>query len=453
MHDGAVTFGQMEANGIRVDVPYLRQTMEDQANRITHLTNRLKETEIWDKWVVRYGAEKANITSGDQLGDVLFNVVGYPHCGHTSTGQLRTDADTLATVDHPFVKNYLKLKKLHKLDGTYLRGIYHEVDLATGLLHPFFNLHTVVTYRSSSDNPNFQNIPIRDPDIGRLIRQAFIARLGCRLVESDISGAEVRVATCYHRDPTMLKYLIEGHDMHRDMAAQLFFLPLDKVPKMCRQAAKGIFVFAAFYGDYYVAIAAGLWEEALKLVTADGIPMREHLAKNGITELGDQKRNGKPNELRAGTYEKHVQQVEDDFWGVRFPVYDRWRNDWYAAYKKTGSFDTLTGFHVEGIYKRNEVINNPVQGSAFHCLLWATIEIQRELRSRKMGALLVGQIHDSLLADVPDEEMGEYAGLVQDVMTNRLPKAWKWIITPMEIEIDASPVNGNWYEKAPYTAA
>ncbi|NIS13857.1 MAG: hypothetical protein GWN12_18860, partial [Thermoplasmata archaeon] len=86
------------------------------------------------------------------------------------------------------------------------------------------------TFRSSSDSFNFQNIPIRDLELARLIRQAIIARSGHRLVEIDYSGVEVHVAACYHQDPTMLEYLEDkSKDLHRDMAMEIFKLPLEEL--------------------------------------------------------------------------------------------------------------------------------------------------------------------------------------------------------------------------------
>ncbi len=116
-------------------------------------------------------------------------------------------------------------------------------------------------------------------------------------------------------------------------------------------------------------------------------------------------------------------------------------------YQERGWMKTLTGFICQGWMKRNEIINYPVQGSAFHCLLWALIHLQRELEKRKMETLLVGQIHDSLLADVPEGELEDFLRLAQHVMVDDLKEAWSWINVPLEVEAEVTPVDGNWYEK------
>jgi DNA polymerase I len=112
---------------------------------------------------------------------------------------------------------------------------------------------------------------------------------------------------------------------------------------------------------------------------------------------------------------------------------------------KRGGFKTLTGFWIEGVMGRNDVINYPVQGSAFHCLLWSLIRLQRELRWGKMRALIVGQIHDSIVADVPADELDDFLPLAKRIMTEEIRKHWKWIIVPLDIEAEVS--ESNWFEK------
>ena len=146
-----------------------------------------------------------------------------------------------------------------------------------------------------------------------------------------------------------------------------------------------------------------------------------------------------------------MRDVENLFWKVRFQDYTRWKERWYEQYRSQGYFDTLTGFRVSGDLSRNQVLNSPVQGSAFHCLLWSLIELQKELDKRRMRTLLVGQIHDSIMADVPLDETQSFLDLAQEVMTKRLRKAWDWIIVPLEIEAELSEVDGSWADLHEWT--
>lgn len=455
LHDGTVALAQVESNGICVDTVYLAKAIRRTTRRIKHLQAGLEKSEVAQIWRKTFKA-KTNLNSTDQLGKVLFGEMGFDCVSRTSSLKYSTDEKALAAVDHPFVKDYLQVRKLQKSLGTYLLGIQREV--VEGKVHPNFSLHLVRTFRSSSDNPNFQNIPIRDPKIGELVRQAFVARPGHRLVELDYSGIEVSIAATYHQDPTMHGYLRDkSKDMHRDMAMECYKLPpeemlnpIDKDDakriKTIRYCGKNMFVFPQFYGDWYVECARNLWEAigSMKLHLRDGRSLKEHLHQKGIVELGALDFKEKP---RPGTFEAHIQAVEKRFWEKRFPVYASWKKKWVAEYREKAWMLTKTGFICQGWMKKNEIINYPVQGSAFHCLLWALIQLQKELNKRKMRSLIVGQIHDSLINDVPKEELTDFLGLAHEVMVPRLLEAWKWINVPLETEAEVTPVGGSWFQK------
>ena len=444
LHSGVLALAVVETNGMRVNVEYCRDAKTRVSRTIGRLEKKLKMSPEGKEWAKKY-RRNMNLTSSDQLADMLFNEWGYKPKVLTDTGKPATSEAALEEIEGEFVKNFFRMKRLIKARGTYLDAVIREE--VGGIVRPFFNLHLVRTFRSSSDNPNFQNIPIRNPEIGRLVRSAFVARPGRRLVEIDYSGIEVRIAACYHKDPVMLRYIRNPEkDMHRDMAAECYRLPPEEVSKKVRYCGKNKFVFPQFYGDWYLSCARALWEsiDQMGLQTVSGIPLKEHLAAEGIKKLGkcDPKK-----EPRPGTFERHIQLVEKDFWGKRFRKYSEWKKKWYEKYKRRGFFDTLTGFRCEGYMKRNDVINYPVQGSAFHCLLWSLIEIQKEIEKRGMKTLIVGQIHDSIVADVPDEELEEYLTMAKEIMTERLPEAWDWINVPIDVEAEVTPVEGSWIQK------
>lgn len=449
LHDGTLALAKVEAAGIRIDERYLKATTERVGRRIDKLRARLKDDkEVYGAWRKRFGT-KANLASRPQLAEVLFGCLKVPYPwdgaeagGKTATGRHRTDDETLTASGHPFYRRYLKLMKLEKLHGTYLKGIAREV--CQGYLHPSFNLNTVTTYRSSSSNPNFQNVPIRDPEIGALIRKAFIPRKGRVLVENDFGGVEVRIAACYHQDPRMLEYLNDpAKDMHRDMAAQLYKLEPGQVSKMARYCAKNMFVFPAFYGSYFVQCAPNLWNAIAKhKLEVGGVPLGEHLAAQGIRSLGACRPKEEP---RPGTFEQHVRRVEEDFWGRRFAAYAAWKKRWHEEYLRRGWFRLKTGFVCQGVYARNDVLNYPVQGAAFHCLLKSLIEVLRRVEKRCWRVLAVGQIHDSILADVPEAELQDYLALVHGVITRWLPRQWPWIVVPLEVEAEVAA--DNWFGK------
>jgi len=444
LHNGTIALSQVEANGIRVDTNYLNRAINHTKQQIEKITIKMKQDRMFKLWQKKYGT-KTNMGSRNQLGTILFSIMKYPCEAHTDSGRPKTDETALGKVNLPFVRNFLKLERLKKTNSTYLQGILRETT--NGFLHPFFNLNFARTYRSSSDHPNFQNMPIRNPQTAKLVRRAFISRPGHQIVETDYNGAEIRCAVCYHKDPRMISYIKDGKkDLHRDMAGQCFYLPKNQITKDVRFCGKNMFVFPQFYGDYYLRCAENLWKAIgqMKLKRKDGIDLYQHLKNKGIYKLG--KCNPKESPV-AGTFEHHLQKVEDMFWNDWFKVYQQWKEKWYTDYVNRGYFDTLTGFRIEGFYNRKEVINYPVQGSAFHWLLWSLIRIQKLLKKYKMKTLIIGQIHDSIVADVFKKELKTYLEIVNQVMTIDIRKHWKWIIVPLSIENEASPVNGNWYEK------
>jgi len=104
----------------------------------------------------------------------------------------------------------------------------------------------------------------------------------------------------------------------------------------------------------------------------------------------------------------------------------------------------------DGPMKRNDSGNYEIQGSAFHGLLWSTIKIQKWLNDNKMRTKLIGSIHDCTLLDVPISELQDVLHNTKRIMTKELMKVWKWIIVPLETEVDVTPEGGSWHEKKPY---
>lgn len=458
LHDGALALSQIEDNGIQIDTELLERSIRSTTRKIRYKEEELNKSDVVKIWKMHY-REKTKLTSNEQLGYVLFKIMGFDCPKRTEHGGFATDEETLSTIDHPFVQTFLTKRRLEKARKTYLIGIRNE--LVDGILRPSFTLNIATTFRSTAEKPSFQNMPVRIPWLMKLIRSIFIARPGNQLIEIDYKGVEVGMAACYHKDPTMISYLEDKtKDMHRDMAAQCYMIPVkdlteanangEKWAKDIRYCAKNKFVFPQFYGDWYVDCARSLWNaiDQMKLALKDGTPLKKHLRRKGIKELGACEPGESPFE---GTFEAHIQKIERDFWTRRFPVYAQWRKDWHEAYRKKGWCKTKTGFIVQGWMKRNEVINYPVQGSAFHALLWSIIQLQnKELRRRKMKTVIVGQIHDSLLGDGPPEERDDFIEVCEKVTTVDLRNHWKWINVPFEIEAEVCPVGGNWAQKKGY---
>lgn len=455
LHEGIQAFARAEQQGIRIDLGYCKKTHKKLSRQIKDLEEKFYQTKFFRHWN-HTTRGKPNINSNAQLGHYLYKTKKLKPAKTTPSGQGSTDEEALESLGLPEIKDLLQIRKLKKIRDTYLKGFIKEQ--VGGYIHPFFNLHIARTYRSSSNSPNFQNIPKRDKEAQELVRKALYARPGHQLLEVDYSGIEVSISACYHKDPTMIKYIEDPKsDMHGDMAEQIFFLDkLDKtIPghKTLRSAAKNGFVFPQFYGDYYgncapsLACSWGGLPENKKWKHGQGIEMGSIGGVDPIY-LSDQLIDNNTQSLSQFT--GHIKKIEEHFWKTRFRTYAQWKDRQWKEYQRNGYIDMLTGFRCWGPMNRNDATNYPIQGSAFHCLLWSFIELDRFLRKKKFKTRLVGQIHDAIVLDVHPKELDQICIILQEVMVNRLRQAWKWIIVPLAIEIDVGGVDESWNELKPY---
>lgn len=442
MMEGSEAFTDMEQSGMRIDTEYLRSRDAWAEEKIAQIESELRLDPIGAEWRKLYG-QNADFGKREQLAEIVFGKLGMKPKRVTKTGKYATDKDSFEGIDHPFVLKWTMLDDLKRVRAVNIRGILAET--IDGFLHPSLNLHLAITYRSSCSDPNGQNIPNRDQRLAKIIRTAFIPRgPDFVLAEFDFSGIEVRAAACYHKDPTMIRYIEEDHDLHFDMASECYKIPPDLMAKPCRQAAKSYFVFAEFYGDWWPKVAGNLWRasetEGLKL--KNDVLLRDHLSSVGLYELG----NGNSKHPVPGSFEEHIKKVEDNFWNKRFPIYTEWKNEWWDAYLEKGWFQMKTGFVSRGIFGRNQVINSPIQGTAFHWLLWTVIELNKWLKKNKMLSRLIMQIHDSMILDLYRSEIQDVLNKVNELVTEGLRRHWGWINVPLAAEY--SICEKNWYEKS-----
>jgi DNA polymerase I-like protein with 3'-5' exonuclease and polymerase domains len=463
LHEGTIALAQVEANGMPIDMDYLEKAITDAEERVRSIRSELVETEIGKRWKRKFG-HKMKWGAKQQLASIVFDDMGYERKEGliTEQGDDKNDQSAFENVDRDDVRLYFQMAKIEKAKTTYMLGIKRAT--VDGILHTNFNLNLADSMRSSADDPNVQNWPVRDPEQGELVRRC------CRphdedyeIGEVDYSGIEVHGATWYHKDPTMMAYLEDPtKDMHRDMAAQCFMLKPEQVDKQARYLGKNKFVFPQFYGDFWWACANALWEPTGKLDTKTGKPLvtivgskrsvREHLASKGIKTLGDMKRRD-TGEPARGTFQAHIKGVEKDFWNNRFGVYGKWKREWYDRYVRNGGFQTLTGFSYFGVLRRNQVINFPVQGSAFHCLLWSLVRIQKWLNKYKMKSKIICQIHDSIVFLLHRKERDAVLRKAKQVMTDDILRHWSFINTPVGVEAEVAPPGGTWHEKKKYDYA
>jgi len=147
MMNGSSALADIEQNGMRIDVEYLDRTIKETSLKIKELESDLRLDEVYKIWRKLYG-DKTDLGSRKQLGKVIFDELGVECKQRTKGGLPKTDVEALEEVDFPFVRNLTTLEKLKKVQSTYLIGIRRET--VNGYVHPVFNLHLAITFRSSS---------------------------------------------------------------------------------------------------------------------------------------------------------------------------------------------------------------------------------------------------------------------------------------------------------------
>lgn len=460
LHNGILAFSRAEQAGMRVDVEYCKRKQAHLKRKIERANRKFEESKLAQYWQKTFG-NKYNNNSNWQFAEILYRKKRIPlpngnppnENPRAQAGPVDQEALRAIAAKQPEINYILDVRKLqntHDFLGRFLREQVREY------IHPFLNLHTVRTYRPSTDSPNLANVPKRDKWMMNVVRKALYPRPGHRLLEVDFSGIEVMIAACLHKDPNMLKYIKDPKsDMHGDVAKQIFMLSkydkeiqkkgLKAIPefKYFRDATKNSFIFPQFYGDYYknnadsfcewLKLPIGKFKKGDGVGMPDGTTIADHLIKKRIASHTD--------------FVEHLRQIEDDFWGRRFKVYSQCKDKWVREYQRKGHFDLVTGFRCSGVMRKNEVINYRIQGPAFHCLLWCFIEIDRISREENWDSRLINQVYDSMVVDAHPDELEHVAKTIHNVATIELPKAWPWIIVPLEIEADVCGVDEPWSEK------
>jgi DNA polymerase-1 len=435
-HQGAQLFAKMHIRGFRVDEAYCSHMYKKLGKRIDNIRDGMdqyKEIRIWK----RVFKDKFNMDSDHQLRHILVQTLKEIPINDdtkmTKANNVSVDSEVLEDIGLPFIEDLLKIKKYAKVRDTFLASIMRET--VNGYVHPFFGLVGPRTYRSSSSDPNWQNFPKRDEEMQNIVRRAIIPRPGHMLLGADYGSIEVRTGCWYHHDQVMIDYLSDPKkNMHRDTACDIYYLTPKQVSEQARYSAKNGFVFPEFYGSAYWRCAKALWRNIDKLqLKVDEVPMRQHLRKNGIK-----------------TYEQfaeHVRKVENIFWYKRFKTYTSWKEQTLEDFDRKGYVDLLTGFRCSGAMERNQILNYPFQGTAFHCLLKALVMMEEDFKDRKFKSVICGQIHDEGIIDTKESELGDIIECIKENMLVKLKEEFPWITTNMEVEIKSTEVDGDWFTK------
>jgi len=386
---------QMEFDGIAVDVEVLQAMGVELEARITNL-----ETEIHD-----LAGQRFNVSSPKQLGVILFEELGLKG-KKTKTGAYSTGAEILEKLrhEHPVIPLILEYRTLTKLYSTYIEGL-QKARFDDGKVHTIFNQALTQTGRLSSTEPNVQNIPIRLEE-GRLIRKAFVPTAGNVLIGADYSQIELRVLAHVSQTEGLIEAFQHDEDIHAKTASEVFGTPIEAVTDSERRAAKAI-----NFGIVYGQSAFGLSES-----------------------LG----------ISPAQAKRYIDEYLETYSGIK-----AYMDSTVKTAKDTGYVETLflrrryipelthNNFMVRQGAERN-AINAPIQGSAADIIKVAMIEVDKLMRTKKVNAKMVLQVHDELLFDVPTSEIKIMTEIIRKGMENATQ-----LSVPLKVEISSGK---SWFD-------
>ncbi|MCB1020071.1 MAG: DNA polymerase I [Acidobacteria bacterium] len=339
-----------------------------------------------EKDIYELAGHEFNVGSPKQLGEVLYDEMGLPEPPRRGKTKSRsTAADILEGLApaYPIAAKILEYRELTKLKGTYVDALPAQIDPATGRLHTTFNPTGSATGRLSSSNPNLQNIPIRT-EAGRLIRAAFIAPEGSKLLAADYSQIELRVLAHVSGDKTLQEAFQKGEDIHTRTAAEVFGVPPMMVGAEERRRAK-----AVNFGIVYGLSPFGLSNQL-------GIPQKEAKA---YIEAYFNLYSGVKKYIDKTIREAKKNSYTTTLFGRRRPITD---------------LDSRNPA-ARGFAERTAV-NSPIQGTAADLIKLAMIAVDRRLREDKLQTRMLLQVHDELLLEVPEAELDQVADMVKQEM-------------------------------------
>jgi DNA polymerase-1 len=368
----------MERNGVKLNLEDLKAITVNLRDDIISL----------EKEIYSLAGTEFNISSPKQLGDILFLRLKLDDKARfTKTKQFVTSEEILQrlTHKHPIIDKVLEYRGLKKLLSTYVEALPLLVDKNTGRIHTCYNQAVAATGRLSSNNPNLQNIPVRD-ERGREIRKAFVPENGYIFFSAHYSPLELRLMAHLSQDKSMIGDFLSGNDIHAATASKIFGVEISDVTREMRNRAK-----TANFGIIYGISSFGLSER---------LTIGRQEAKNLI-----------------------------DGYFSSYPGVKTYMDESINKARETGYVTTMFGRkrYLSDIHSRNQVvrgnaernaINAPIQGSAADIIKIAMVNIFRRMKVEKYQSKMILQVHDELIFEVLVSEFEVLKELVLFEMSN-----------------------------------
>ncbi|MBF8299078.1 MAG: polymerase, partial [Dehalococcoidia bacterium] len=389
---------RMEHYGVALDVGALHEMARE-------LTDRLLEVE---KQAYDSVGHMFNMGSPLQLSSLLFEELGLPKSKKMKQGY-STDAQVLEGLRgvHPVIESILEYRQVSKLKSTYVDSLPEMVNPRTRRLHTTLSQTVAATGRLSSSDPNLQNIPVRT-DLGKRIRDAFVAQRDWMLLSADYSQIELRVLAHMSEDPGLMEAFNRDEDIHAATASQVFNVPIKEVTADQRRFAK-VVNFGLVYG---------------------------------MGEFGLATRSDRTREEAAPIIQEYFR---------KYPGILRYLEDTKKIVREKGYVQTLMGrrrylpevhagnFQVRSAAERMAV-NMPVQGTAADIIKIAMINLDKRMEEDGLRSRMVLQVHDELIFEIPMDEMDAMKALVQDLMPHAME-----LKVPLRVDMKSARTWGEMY--------
>ncbi|MFN4020717.1 MAG: DNA polymerase I [Erythrobacter sp.] len=386
---------RMEREGIRVDRARLARLSEEFAVEIGRLEGQIHQA----------AGQEFTVGSPRQLGEILFEKLGYKGGKKGKSGQYSTDVtvlERLAAEGAAVARLVLEWRQLAKLKSTYTDALQAAINPATGRVHTSYSLVGAQTGRLSSTDPNLQNIPVRTP-IGRQIREAFVAEPGNVLLAADYSQIELRLAAHMAGVDSLKEAFAAGEDIHARTAREMF----GEVTRDTRARAKTI-NFAILYGISRWGLAARL-----------EVPAEEA-------------------------------QAMIDTYFQRFPGIQRYIAETLENVRAKGYSETLFGRKTwfPRINSRNQAerqgseraaINAPIQGTSADIIKRAMARMLPALADAGLHDVrMLLQVHDELVFELPEDRVAAATPIIRQVMAEAALPAVA-LSVPLGVDIGTGP--------------